>query len=368
MAARALRRLVRPALVLAAAVAGCGDAPGSPKAPAPSFALGVVANTQDEDTAAEHDSVRRLGVRWLREELRWSEIEPRRGTFDDRRYDRLVTLAARRGIRILPLLYLTPGWLSPEPRGLPPSLSAWGRYVEHVVRRYGPGGTFWRTHPELDGRLAMRTFEVWNEPYLAYFSTGGIRPARYAQLVRSSIEAGRRAKADVAFLASMETEYHDDAGTPRNWAQDVFAADPGLGKLLGGVAVHPYSQVGPADRSGPRRSQFARIEDILTTIRRNKVTTRAPLWITELGWSTCSARPACVDRDDQRRYWADALRLTREGTLRPAVGGLFVYSLHDLGAAEPDDPLGSFGLLGPDGSRKPAWDVVREAADAVRRG
>ena len=343
-----------------------GDTPPR-EARAPSGLLvGVAANTQDTNVAPEQDAARELGAQVLREEVRWPEVEPQRGRFDDRRYDALTTLAARRGMRILPLLFLSPKWLTPHETELPPSLPLWQRFVRHVVGRYGPGGVFWRAHPELDGRLAMTTYEVWNEPYLPPFSYGGLDPAGYARLVRATVAAGHAVNPDVGFLAAVETVYDAGGGEGRNWAEDLFAADPGLGALLAGVAVHPYAPVSPALPADPAQLRFARIDDVLAIVRRHGVTGPRPLWITELGWSTCPSRPPCVSLADQATFWRQALERIDRPPLRGAVGAVFAFNLRNLRRSGPGDPQGDYGLITARGGHKPAWAVVRRAALAAR--
>ncbi len=62
--------------------------------------------------------------------------------------DQAVTLAASHGLSILPVVIYTPGWEErPHPAadfGLPQSNATYANYVETLVRRYGPAGSFWR--------------------------------------------------------------------------------------------------------------------------------------------------------------------------------------------------------------------------------
>ena len=66
----------------------------------------------------------RLGVGWVREEFRWNEVERVKGRYDWTVTDRLMRSATARGLKVLPMLYLTPrhverdilqsGWLLGE--------------------------------------------------------------------------------------------------------------------------------------------------------------------------------------------------------------------------------------------------------------
>ena len=337
----------------------------APSRAASSLTIGVVANAQDTNVGAELDAARELGIGSVREELRWSEVEPERGRFDDRRYDALTLAAARRGLRVLPVLFLNPVWLTSEPTALPPDLPAWRRFVKHVVGRYGAGGAFWQKHPDLDADLAMVAWEVWNEPYLSFFSGDDIDPARYGELVRATATAAHAADPAARVLAAVEIDYTRNDGRRSNWTKDLFAASPGLGSVLGGVVVHPYSQGSPLRDDGTG-NRFERVADIMTLARRAGVRAPQPLWLTELGWSTCPARPPCVSPTEQGTFWREALALIQRSPLRDEVAAVYAYRLRDVGRSGPGDNQGDFGLITADGTHKPAWAQVRASALAAR--
>lgn len=319
--------------------------------------VGVIANTLDGGDG-DRRAVRAAGFRWVREELRWSELEPRRGRFDWRTSDRLFRDTARRGLRVLPLLLESPRWLSRDALALPPDAAAFARYVAAAAARYGPGGRFWRTDPSLDARLAPAFFEVWNEPWFRFFSTQGIEPARFARLARAAIEAGHAANPRARFLLPVEGPYARDDGEVADWVDDLAAADPDLGRIADGFAVHPYDDGDPRSTEGDRRGQFRRLDDVRAGLRRHGWRT-GPIWITEVGWSTCARRPLCVSEADQRRHWTALLRLVREG---PAdVAAVFAYHFLNTGQPDPRTSGNHFGLLRHDRSRKPAFEVVARA-------
>ena len=89
------------------------------------------------------------------------------------------------------------------------------------------------------------------------------------------------------------------------------------------------------------------------------------MWITELGWSTCSARPACTSEYDQAKWLAEAFTLVRTRYAR-FVRAVFVYHLDDFVGA-PDNREDHYGLTAVVGSHKPAWRVVHEEARYASR-
>ena len=81
------------------------------------------------------------------------------------RFDRIVRGTARERLALLPVLYCVPSWV-PEARKCileQPVRSAWRRYVEALIRRYGSNGEFWAEHPRVPYR-PVRDWQVWNEP------------------------------------------------------------------------------------------------------------------------------------------------------------------------------------------------------------
>jgi hypothetical protein len=361
------------ALLCAAAMIGaCGGGAdagvtitvAAPPPGAPPLRIGLVANTLDARglRAAEQRTIRGLGVRWVREELRWGSVEPAPGVYRWRHFDRLLADAARRDLNVLPLLLGTPRWAGSAPLALARDPRAFGAFAARAAARYGPGGTFWAARPELDARLAPRWFEVWNEPYTERYSTGGVDPARYARMVRAAIELGRTANPRVGWLMAGELVYEDAGGVPHDWLAAIDAVDPALDADVAGVAVHPYA-FGAPGREDPDLSLRYRF-DRLQAVARGLAARGAggtPLWITELGWSTCALRPDCTSEREQAQRLADVIERLRRKPLSARVRALFVYHLRDFPGRRDDDREAHYGLLRTDGTRKPAWTVVRSA-------
>jgi hypothetical protein len=245
---------------------------------------------------------------------------------------------------------------------LPGDPQAFGAFAARAAARYGPGGSFWRAHPQLDARYAPQWFELWNEPYTERYSTGGVDPVRYAKLVRAAIEQGRAANPRARWLMAGELDYADASGAAHDWLAAIDAADPRLAADVDGIAVHPYAFVAPTARGGVAvRYRFDRMAAIVRGLARRGAP-NTPLWITELGWSTCGLRPDCTSEHDQAQWLADVAAALRRPPLAGHVQALFVYHLRDFPGRGGDDREAHYGLLRTDGSRKPAWGVVRALA------
>jgi hypothetical protein len=331
---------------------GAGDGIGDAK---PVLRLGLVANTLGYGTAMgrEQELIRRSGATWLREEIEWSLVEPRRGARRWRPYDRLFAAAAARHLRMLPLLSDTPSWAQTPNRRLPTRTAAYGAYVRDAVARYGPGGTFWRAHPRYDATLAPVWFELWNEPYLVGpVVDGQLAADRYAALLRAGIKGGRHASAKARFLIALDTSAAGHPGVAERWLGRLVQADPEILRRADGIAAHPYN-IG----LGLEENALDELEVALQAREASSL----PIWVTEIGWSTCVGVGGCVSEQRQARNLTAFLGMVR-ARYAGRVQAVFVYRLRDLLVTRDFAREGAFGLLHADGRRKPAWSVLRRFA------
>jgi hypothetical protein len=296
---------------------------------------------------------RSLGARIVREDVRWPAAEPRRGTFAWGVTDRTVAAAARQGLVVLPILGNgTRAWA----RG--GRAAAYARFVRAAVLRYGPGGVFWREHPELPAAAAPVWFELWNEPYEPA-NRARLSVAAYAALIAQAVPAGHAANARARFLVAAEHRPGE-----LDWTARLLARSPTLAGA-DGVTVHAYGAVPPP--SSPPTAGAADGDTAVTRVEGVRAElvaaglARLPVWITEAGASTCRGGQECVAQTTQAQR-LDRLFTYARTRWRPYVRALVVYALQDLAGARLADKEGSFGLIRADGTAKPARAVfVRRA-------
>ncbi len=223
---------------------------------------------------AQFALMRRSGVETVRTTFSWEDAQPRQNEPTNfAPTDRLVELAARHRIELLPVIIYTPFWarihfyagFSSRPR----RIGDYARFVEELVRRYGPSGSFWDDRPDLP-RRPLRYWQIWNEQNLwPFWWTGkaGRWTRSYGRLLNASYDAIKR-------------------------------ADPGARVVLGALANESWRDLRRLYRSKePPRFDVAAINlftsspgNILMGLRRVRtVLERAgdgakPLWLTETTW------------------------------------------------------------------------------------
>jgi hypothetical protein len=307
----------------------------APAAAPPRFRWGIVANTfgRGSDGPAEQDRVKGTGVGWLREEF---DSPPGADT------DFVIAEAARRGLRVLPLLQTA--------NRLPDDLNAYASMVAAHAGRYGPSGTFWVEHPELDASLAPEYFEIYNEPYGDWY--GPVQPGRYAQVLKAAVTRGREANAAAKFLMAVD---HTPGGERHTWIDDLYAAEPNLNAYFDAVAMHPYA-VGRAPDQPNDPWGFQRIAEARRVLEGHGAGSK-PFWITEIGWTTCPHdAEGCVSEAEQASYMERAAEMVR--TRYRFVEAMFFYHFR-LDERDPDESEQFYGIVHNDKSPKPAYHALR---------
>jgi hypothetical protein len=304
--------------------------------------------------------VQQTGAKAERDDLSWATAEPKPNQYHWSVYDGVVRTTTEAGLTVLPLIDDAPSWAAPTSASVPSDPAPYATFVAAAVARYGPGGSFWRANPRLPDRPLV-WFELWNEPYFADHNRD---PATYANLVRAAVTAGRQANAAARFLIEATTSYQTLGGDQRDWLADMYAAAPDLGKYFDGLAIHPYGG-DPAVLTSHDdiRSPSAQVEQAHAELVAHGDGDK-PLWVTEIGWSTCSGLDVCVSQAQQAQYLRTFLTSART-SWRAYVQAVFIYALRDLAPNPPNERDAWFGLLRPDLTRKPAWYVLHAAAQGT---
>jgi hypothetical protein len=324
-------RLFPVLIMLALALPGTAD--GAERR-VPHGWLGVtVDGPVDPYEPGEWDRMTRAGVESVRIAVRWHQLQPyapaevpalEAGRFqlvdgiptDFRPFDAYVAAAAARGLEVLPVVHMAPGWQSVRPGDIaspPRDPAAFGRFMTALVQRYGPDGSLWRERPGLR-RVPVRAWQLWNEPNITIFWSLQPFAPEYAALVRAGAAAVRAAdRGATVVLAGL---------TNRSWVDLAAVYEAGARGSFDAVAVHPYTR---------------RPRDVLRVVRRaRRVMARngdgaLPVWLTEMSWPAAVGRTRStlgfeVTDAQQARRLRQALRLAAAERIRLRIGRAYWYT------------------------------------------
>ncbi|HVY96072.1 MAG TPA: hypothetical protein VHA54_03830 [Solirubrobacterales bacterium] len=346
------------AAVLACSAVPAAAAPPRPPQPPPEFfGIGPQEAFSDEDAA--YMAAGGIGsVRWP---FSWSTVQPTAtGGYHWEEIDAVVATAARHGLRVLPFLYGTPGWVAGRETRLPvdsgAARSEWTDFLQAAVERYGPGGEFWRLHSVSTfteaalAPLPIRTWQIWNEANFHYFAYP-VSPRRYAKLLAISTPAIKAAdpgaRVVLAGLFGEPTE-RGARGMPAVSFLEALYRVPSIARYFDAVAVHPYAASLPELRrvvSGMRRVVTEHHDD-------------AGLYVTEMGWgSQDDYRQVAFEQgaQGQARALRGAYRFLLAERRRLHLMGVYWFSWKDLaGSCDFCDSVGLFDA-GAGFVAKPAW-------------
>ncbi len=334
---------------LALLVAWLAAGPGGARAAAPPGFIGI--SPQNSLEAQDFELMQEAGIKRIRLPLVWAGVE---STFppspDWSGFDYNVALAAEHGMSIFPFVYGSPSWVASNWKALPAwtkfQRRAWAGFLHQAVRRYGPGGWFWREHPDLP-YIPIRNWEIWNEENIIAFTTRP-DPKRYTTLLKIAGRVLHRADHGAKVILGGFFG-HPLNKVPPNVKSEEFLdsvyQDPSVKRYFDGIGLHPYVAM-----AGQMRAEIGKLRRVMRAHHDGAT----PIYITELGWGSDNG-PTRWERgmrgQAQQLNQSISLLLRNRRRWRIAWIDWFTWM---------DQPSGcqfcnSSGLLTSDRLAKPSW-------------
>jgi hypothetical protein len=297
----------------------------------------------------------RAGIDW-----RYVEVQPNQYYFAD--YDRLVADVARHHMRLLPFLIGAPSWRSTAPAvgarpGYypPASPSEFAYFASVLVRRYGPGGAFWRANPDLP-YYPVQTWQVWNEPDLPLSWEPAPNMEAYVALLRATYVAIKGADSRAVVVSAGMPFYGDSDET--HFISNMY--NYGARRYFDALAIHAYS------------ATVAQAIERLTTARRlmnHFGDARKPLWVTEFSWAGGDPDAFKASLPGQRKNLSRFLQFVRQNRGHLRLREVMWYGWQDhIGGPGPRNWWGfHLGFFTTGGRPKPALAVLRAGARQLER-
>jgi len=134
------------------------------------------------------DLVQEAGFTWVKQQVRWEEIEPEPGVTSWDCIDQVVDGASRRGLKVLLSVTTSPAWSrSGQESGHPWNPASFGQFCMRMVERY---------------RGRIHAVEVFNEPNLEREWGPFMNPAEYAGMLEWSYYGIKQASPDVMVISA----------------------------------------------------------------------------------------------------------------------------------------------------------------------
>jgi hypothetical protein len=329
-----------------------------------------------EDRATSLDHARDAHATVIRTIVGWHEAAPERPVnpvdpFDPAyrldEVDDLARNAQQRGIELLITIWGTPEWAngSEKPNVPPINPADLQSFAQALADRYSGRHA---------GYPAVRLFSAWNEPNLEQFlapqyDEAGISvgPELYAPIARA-IYDGVKAANPGALVALGETSPRgrdlpsagsvQDSHSPARFARLLSEQEPAV--AFDAWAQHPYPprpDVAPSEPVRWPRVGLANLERFGESLDAWFGRSDTPLWITEYSHETLPLEPLGVDPEVQAQYAEEALALAAQN---PRIRAFVWFIIRDTVGT----PWQS-GLLGEDGSPKPALEAFTAAATGL---
>lgn len=330
------------------------------------FGYGMQAHLYYQDVPKVSRLVTDAGFTWIKQQVRWSDVEPKKGSPDWSQLDLIVEGASGAGLKVLFSVVTAPAWSRADGHvdGPPDDFATFGTFLGALATRY-----LGKVH----------AYEVWNEQNFSREWGGGkIDAGQYVELLAVGHAALKAVDPNVVVIAGAltPTGFNDVkiAIDDVLYLQQMYAYKDGLLKsVCDAIGAHAGGFNNPPDDTPSKRTvpstnfkghpsfYFRRIEGLREIMVLSGDSVKG-MWVTEFGWSTLNKAKGYeygVDNSElqQAQYLVRGIQIGREVGW---VSAMFVWNVNFQMMVPDTDEKWPFGIVKKDGSPRPAYTALKQ--------
>lgn len=351
------------------------------------FGYGIQAQLH-KDTEGTINMINQLGMGWVKQQIRWTDLEPIQGEPNWAALDPIFAATSAQGLKVMVSIVAAPEWAAqaehPEWESPPVDPQTYATYVGQFVERYSG---------------AIHAVEVWNEMNLGreWYTGRALDPAEYIQLLEPTSAAIRAADPNVIIIsgALAPTGVNDPTGESigmpamEDFGYMTSLINQGMLDYVDCVGAHANGINLPPDLSYEEAAAQGAPEGFVYTGSYNNphyswsfystlngyhdiivaAGGNTPLCVTEFGWATVEGMEG-----DPREGFEFAYDNTLESQAENIVRGfelmhewgfvrlafLFNLDYSPKAGGNTQDDTTLFSILAPNGAPRPAFEAVRD--------
>ncbi len=339
---------------------------GSPPTRSTGFGYGIQAH---QDTARVVQAINDLGFGWLKQQVRWAEVEGSKGQYGWGGLDNLANTASAGGVKVLFSVVSSPGWARPGKSGVgpPDNYQDFSSFMGAMAAHF-------------KGRV--QAYEIWNEQNLKREWDGvSLSAADYVRLLRGAYQAIKAADPSAIVVSGAPTPTGINDGNwaidDRSYLQQMY--NSGLRYYCDAIGAHPSGYANPPDvyYTGGDFDKKRGYDDHPSFFFQNTMVDYyrimaasgdggKRIWATEFGWPTVDGMGVGanvgyefandINEQQQADYIVRAYTWSRSWG---HAGTMFLWNLNFWPTTGAENEMAKYGIVRGDWSPRPAYTALK---------
>ncbi len=270
------------------------------------------------------------GIKWVRVDAVWRDIEVTPGTFHWSNMDRVINYVTSRGVSVLVGFGTTPSWANGGKGGnySADNVAYWQRFVQATVRRY---------------KSRVKCWAIWNEPNLQHFNAES--KERFLDRIFNPGADAVKAEDPSAFVVGPDLAHLTSTGVEWYfWLKYILSNTK---DRIDVISHHIYDKRGASYIYRSLEDGDILIPSVKKIIE-DAGCSQKPFWITETGWNTYDYS----EQSQGEKY----LAMLKSMKKKQYPDKIFFYEIaDDLNNGNPP-----WGIIKTDLTEKPAYTIYKD--------